>query len=425
MTLKAISLYSGIGGLDFGFEAAGFQTAVAIEMDATACATIRLNRNWPVLEGDIKDIPTKSILRAAGLRKGEADILIGGPPCQPFSKSGYWANGDVGRLADPRADTLSHFLRVLREAKPRTFLVENVKGIAYKSKSEGLEYLRKGVQSVNRQAKTNYKVHWSVLNAANFGVPQIRERVFLVGSRTGDEFSFPVPRFHQDPASNLFSLGLDPFRSAWDAIGDLDERMTGEMNGQTEDSLIVRGKWGGLLPSIPEGENYLFHTPRGQAKGGRPLFGWRTRYWGFLLKLAKSLPAWTIQAEPGTATGPFHWNNRRLTAQELCRLQTFPDGLRFECGRTSVQRMLGNAVPSLLAEVLALEIRQQLLGTRRRASQPRLLPPQRLPVPPPEAAAPVPREYHYLLGQHDDHPGEGSGPGVRKPERSSRLELPR
>ena len=75
------------------------------------------------------------------------------------------------------------------------------------------------------------------------------------------------------------------------------------------------------------------------------LFGWRTQYWSFLLKLAKNQPSWTIQAQPGSSIGPFHWNNRKLTAHEMCRLQTFPDGLTFGCGRTEVQRMLGNAVP--------------------------------------------------------------------------------
>ncbi len=404
--LKAISLYSGVGGLDFGFEAAGFQTAVAVEMNPVACATIRLNRRWPVLEGDIAGISSTQILKAAGLKKGEADVLIGGPPCQPFSKSGYWATGDTGRLDDPRADTLTHYLRVLRDTKPRAFLLENVKGLAYSGKDEGLHLLLKGVEEVNRQAKTRYQVQWKVLNAADFGVPQLRERVFLIGSRDGAPFEFPTPRLRGDGAADLFNRDLEPYRTAWDAIGDLDDP-----DAEIDESLIVRGRWGELLPSIPEGENYLYHTPRGD---GFPLFGWRTRYWGFLLKLAKSRPAWTIQAQPGTAIGPFHWRSRRLSAAELCRLQTFPDGLRFSCGRTDIQKMLGNAVPSLLAEVLALEIRRQLLGTARRAKTPRLLPRCRGKAPAPERVMPVAKKFHDLVGDHADHPGEGLGPGRRK-----------
>src|SRR5205823_4158724 len=150
--------------------------------------------------------------------------------------------------------------------------------------------------------------------------------------------------------------------------------------------------------------------PRG---GGKPLFGWRTRYWSFLLKLAKSRPSWTIQAQPGPATGPFHWTNRRLSVQELCRLQTLPDGLRFDCGHNDAQRMLGNAVPSLVAEVIAHEIRNQLLGKPAKSKSLKLLPPRRGPAPPPERVAKVPGAYRSLAGDHAAHPGEGRGNRAR------------
>src|SRR5947209_4710041 len=103
---KVISVFTGAGGLDYGFEAAGFETAVVTDIDSDACATLRLNRRWRVLEGDIHRIPTHLVLQATGLRSGDTAVLIGGPPCQPFSKAGYWVNGDSRRLADPRADTL-------------------------------------------------------------------------------------------------------------------------------------------------------------------------------------------------------------------------------------------------------------------------------------------------------------------------------
>ncbi len=167
----------------------------------------------------------------------------------------------------------------------------------------------------------------------------------------------------------------------------------------------VRGKWAELLASIPEGSNYLYHTDRG---GGLPLFGWRRRYWSFLLKLAKSRPSWTIQAQPGPAIGPFHWHNRRLSVRELCRLQTFPDDVVIAGGRTSQQRQLGNAVPSLLAEVLGKEIAAQLLGARPKKGL-LLLPPDRSPTPPPEPLGPVPKKHRKLAGKHDAHPGTGKG----------------
>ena len=391
--LRAVSLFTGVGGLDFGFEAAGFETAVALEWDRVACETLRRNRRWPVLEGDIHSFDTRQILRTAGLSTGDADVLIGGPPCQPFSKSGYWVNGGSRRLEDPRASTLHAYLRVLEGVLPRAFVLENVHGLAFKGKDEGLKFLLAGVEGINRRRDVNYVVHWKKLNAADYGVPQLRERVFLVASRDGAPFQFPEPTHSAEPTEEQ-----ERWRTTWDAIGDLPF-------WPDEDSLAMGGQWADLLPSIPEGENYLWHTPR---SGGFPLFGWRTRYWSFLLKLAKDRPSWTIQAQPGSAIGPFHWANRRLSTAELCRLQTFPDALEFVCGRANVQKLLGNAVPSLLAEVVAREVATQLLG-HPSTNGLKLLPPVRAGKPKPERPAAVPVKYRHLLGDHADHPGEGLG----------------
>lgn len=395
----AISLYTGVGGLDFGFEAAGFRTCAAVEIDRTACRTIRLNRDWPLFEGDIHAIRSEEILAKAGLAAGEPDVLIGGPPCQPFSKSGYWVTGDARRLDDPRAGTLAAFLRVLRDTRPRAFLLENVPGLAYETKDEGLKYLLDGIAEVNRQAGTQYDVSWRILNAASYGAPQLRERVFLIGSRDGAPFMFPAETHQVEETA----AGEKPlYRTAWDAIGDLPAQ-------PNEPGLVIGGKWGELLPSIPEGQNYLWHTPRG---GGAPLFGWRTRYWSFLLKLSKARPSWTIQAQPGSAIGPFHWHNRRLSTLEMCRLQTFPSGLMFDCGRSDLQKMIGNAVPSLLAEVLASTMRRQLFSDRRVSHSLKLLPPRRSSVPAPEPIASLPAAYREYIGDHSAHPGEGRGRGA-------------
>ena len=397
-----ISLYTGVGGLDFGFEAAGFRTAVAVDIDRIPCRTIRLNRNWPVLEGDIDEISSSTILRTAELAPGEADVLIGGPPCQPFSKSGYWARGGARRLDDPRAGTLEAYLRVLQDARPKVFLLENVNGLIYKNKHEGLWRLLEGIERINREVGTRYRPTWGLLNAADYGVPQIRQRVFLVGACDGRLFHFPSPTHGNGQGTGVLEVRR-PCRTAWDAIGDLPAH-------PDDPGLDMGGKWADLLPTIPEGQNYLWHTNRG---GGQRLFGWRTRYWSFLLKLAKDQPAWTIQAQPGSATGPFHWSNRKLSAREMCRLQTFPDDLQFQCGRTDIQKMLGNAVPSLLAEVLAREIRHQLLDDYEELGPLKLLPPARRPIPPREGPPPLPAKYRHLVGEHADHPGEGRGRGAR------------
>jgi DNA (cytosine-5)-methyltransferase 1 len=399
--LKVISLYTGVGGLDFGFEAAGFETSVAVELDRTACKTLLHNRNWPVLEGDINSISSSAILDAAGLKIGEADVLIGGPPCQPFSKSGYWVKGDTLRLDDPRASTLAAYLRVLRDTQPKVFLLENVSGIAFKGKDEGLRLILEGITQINKETDAGYSVSWKVLNAADYGVPQMRERVFLVGSRDGRQFEFPEPTHGNVVTTDLFAHSIEPYRTAWDAIGDLPEPEPG-----ADPTLIIGGKWGDLLPTIPEGQNYLWHTNRG---GGAQLFGWRTRYWGFMLKLSKRLPSWTIQAQPGQAIGPMHWKSRRLTAREMCRIQTFPEDVTFPCGRTEMQRMVGNAVPSLMAEVLAREIRAQFLNSRLNTKL-ALMPPKREPVPAEEPLARLPEKYREMIGNHKDHPGTGKGP---------------
>jgi DNA (cytosine-5)-methyltransferase 1 len=397
-TPKVLSLFTGAGGLDYGFEAAGFETAVAVEMNPDCCETLRRNRRWPVIERDVLDVRTDEMLEASSSRRGEIALLIGGPPCQPFSKAGYWARGDALRLEDPRSNTLSAYLRVLEEALPHAFLLENVEGLAYQGKDEGLKLLLEAIEGINRRTKSRYRPIVQVMNAAEYGVPQLRTRVIIVGARDGTEFRFPIPRFAEMPdLARPFR-----YRTAWDAIGDIEP--------QASEDLRLRGKWADLLPSIPEGKNYLFHTDR---DGGLPLFGWRRRYWSFLLKLAKNLPSWTIQAQPGPAIGPFHWSNRRLSMRELCRIQTFPDDVQIYGGRTSVQRQVGNAVPSLLGEVLGREIRHQLLGLPKLPGEPLLLPPDRSPVPPPERTRPVPKKFRTLVGKHEPHPGTGQGHRAR------------
>lgn len=387
-----VSLYTGAGGLDLGLEAAGFATRVCIEMDGDSVRTIEHNRNWPVIAREISTVPTKEVLRVAKLRVGEADLVAGGPPCQPFSKSAYWSTGDTKRLADPRASTLGEFMRVVEGVLPKVFILENVFGLAYEGKDEGIRFLQERLEEINRKRRVHYSWSPKVLNAADYGVPQIRERVFIIGARDGKKFQFPEPRCvpieGREGQAALFEM--DPYRTAWDAIGDLN-------NIDQDGALKVGGRWAALLPSVPEGQNYLWHTERG---AGLPLFRWRSRYWSFLLKLAKNRPSWTIQAQPGSAIGPFHWKNRRLSTREMCRLQTFPDDYEILGGVTAVQRQLGNAVPSALAELLGLEIRRQLLGhlTVPHATELSLVPPRRL-CPPPELVGAVPAPFKSLAGQ--------------------------
>ena len=410
--LKALSLFTGIGGLDFGFEASGFQTIAAVEADATVASTIRLNRKWDVFQESLDPRRSADICSSAAIRDaGPIDIVIAGPPCQPFSKAAYWREDGASGLDDPRSNTLSAFLRVIALIRPRAFLLENVPGFAARGHSGGLDRILRGVTRINNAVGSKYKVHWAKLNAADYGVPQIRERVFLVAAEDGREFSFPRPTHRNGTSDNDDSMPL--YATCWDAIGDITEIK--------DDSLQMKGKWADLLPSIPEGENYLWHTNRG---GGLPLFGWRTRYWTFMLKLAKDRPSWTIQSQSGSASGPFHWSNRRLSATELYRLQTFPKDVRCAAGRTEMQRMVGNAVPSLLAEVLAREIKRQLFDVNDDAGKPfALAVPKNEKVLRRAPVQPVPSTYQALVGPHADHPGPGLGPGAAAGARAKRDEL--
>lgn len=410
MTLKVISLFSGAGGLDYGLEAAGFAFGAGVEMDKDCVATLKASRpSWSVVERSVFDVTTQELLGLANAKKSEVHLVAGGPPCQPFSKAGYWARGDAGRLSDPRSDTLDAYLRVVREALPRVMLLENVEGLKYAGKDEGLQLLVSKLQEINRSEGTAYVPHVKVLNAADFGVPQMRERVFVVADRDGRSFTFPQPTHRSlELEADLLGRELEPYHTAWDALADVQP--------EDHEDLQPKGKWADLLASIPEGSNYLHHTDRG---AGMPLFGWRRRYWTFLLKLAKHRPSWTIQAQPGPAIGPFHWANRRLGVRELCRLQTFPDNVKIIGNRGSAQKQLGNAVPSLLAEVMGRELKRQLLGDREPPRRPILMPTRRLPVPPPEPVKPVPSQFHTLVGHHEAHPGTGLGAGaLRRNEES-------
>jgi DNA (cytosine-5)-methyltransferase 1 len=390
-TLRAISLFSGAGGLDMGLEAAGFSISLAVERDKICCQTLRTNHQWQILDADLEHVPARQVRRRSGLHRRECDLLVAGPPCQPFSKSANWALSPHPGMLDPRSASMRALVAVVEDMLPRALLIENVPGFRRTGDHGGLGFLLRELLGINDRHGVNYQPVWRVLNAADYGVPQVRRRLFLVAFRDGRPFEFPAPW----PSTMAVTC--------WDAIG--------ELSVQSRTDLAVGGRWGALLPSIPEGQNYLWHTNRG---GGVPLFGWRTKYWSFLLKLAKDQPAWTIPAQPAQNAGPFHWHNRRLSTREMLRLQTFPRTVFIAGSRADRQRQIGNAVPSLLAEVLGRALAKELSGycTTIRALKLRIHR-SAAPVPPPETPKPPDACYRHLIGDHPDHPGVGQGPRYR------------
>lgn len=378
--------------MDLGLEAAGFRHVGCIEWDEAARRSLKANRDgkWPVLSHrDVRDAARELRPADLGLEVGELDLLAGAPPCQPYSKAAQWAPGSRQGLEDPRGRYLDDFLSLVETFLPKAVLMENVRGFVAGSTS-ALAHLQEHLAGIADRTGHEYRVQSQLLDAADYGVPQRRVRAIVVLTRLQRPFEWPGR--------------LEP-RVAWDAIGRLPAP-------PDEVDLRAKGKWADLLPSIPEGSNYLWHTSRG---GGLPLFGYRTRYWSFLLKLAKDEPSWTLPASPGPSTGPFHWENRPLTPQELLALQSFPSDWRVEGTRRLDQvRQIGNATPPLLAEVVGRSLVAHLTGLSAATSPPVLTIRRCRPIAEASPVIEVPTAYHGYIGDHADHPGNGKGPGVRR-----------
>ena len=341
-----ISLFSGCGGLDLGLEAAGFRIAVATDNDPTCAATYRMNRpTTPFIIDAIRSIATSQLVAAAQVVSGGIDLLAGGPPCPAFSKSRFYRSDKPRALDDPvAAETIGGYLRVLREVRPRIFVLENVRGLAYGVHRQALDLILDSASSLG------YSTSWGILNAADYGVPQIRERCFVLGSLLGP-ISLPKPTHAKEGNGEI--PGLLPWLTTGQVLSDLDTDTNASHDGH-----FAGGQYHNILCQIPPGENYLHFTEkRGHPN---PLFKWRSRYWSFLLKLSPSMPSWTIQARRSNNMGPFHWRNRILRIEEIKRLQTFPDSFEL-CGNVEKQwRQIGNAVPPLLAQSIGSALIQHL-----------------------------------------------------------------
>jgi DNA (cytosine-5)-methyltransferase 1 len=393
--VKVLSAFTGAGGLDLGLEAAGFSVISGIESDKVARETVKLNRSaFRFLEPhDINALAKRVNPAVLGLRPGDLGILAGGPPCQPFSKAAQWADSGMRGFGDPRSDCLKSFLHLVGSFLPEVVFIENVPGFV-RGQNSAVSLIKARLEEINAAASTSYSLDARELDAADYGVPQRRKRAILVALRSGQQFIWPKATHVDGPVR------------AYDALVDV----------RPSKVPAPKGKWANLLASIPEGENYIWHTSRG---GGRPLFGYRTRYWSFLLKLAKAEPSWTLSASPGPSTGPFHWDNRPLAVEELLRLQSFPLAWQVSGKYRDQVRQIGNATPPLLAEVMGRAIGKQVFGlsyesplTLLIARQPR--------VPPAKRARPIPSKYMPMEGAHSPHPGEGKGPSPRKKMRTER-----
>ena len=363
-----VSLFSGGGGIDIGFANAGFRTILATDNWDQAC--LSLERNQVADEVLCSDVQQVDFSRFSAEKLGfEVDCVVGGPPCPSYSKSRFYLVDKPRAMDDEDRITLENYCRAIEEIRPRSFFFENVHGFLYKPHRASLEYLKR------RTMELGYRLSWQVVNAADYGVPQTRERFICIGTRLDlPVFCFPdathapydrIRGMCNEPDSynvqtRLFDIAgksgsageLAPWVTCREVIGKYDYPLPEDANMQ------AGSKHKDLLKLIPPGDNYLYLTAhRGYPD---PKFLWRRRYWSFLLKLSPDRPSWTIQASFSNNMGPFHWSNRFLRIPEIKALQTFPDGTNF-AGNFRVQwRLIGNAVPPLLAQVMAEELHKLL-----------------------------------------------------------------
>jgi DNA (cytosine-5)-methyltransferase 1 len=366
-----IDLFAGAGGLSVGAIAAGGDVRLLVDNDADSCATARANHDEGVnvLEADVSTLTGSDLRTRAHIAPGQPLIVIGGAPCQPFSKAAYWLEpGDEARYRRERANGLfplkpepltqarqdcrrtlvEEYWRLLREADADAFLFENVPSILHPRNKPIVEALISSAQ------KLDYQVTLVRGVATDYGVAQRRERVFIMASRHGLPLA-PLPTHSVEPTSNL--LKTPTVREAFKGLRTSPE--VGE---------AITGRWSEHLKEVPPGWNYKWHTE--WANHPNPTFVTETRFWNFLLKLDPNGQSWTLPASPGPWVGPFHWRSRRLRTAEYAAIQGFPRGYKFKGDRRSRIRQIGNAVPPpMAASMLSSVITSLKLGMASRPGE--------------------------------------------------------
>lgn len=310
---KVISLFTGCGGLDLGFHQMGYDIVWANDFAHWACKTYEKNFDGKIVEGDIEKIDPytdKSIPKC--------DLILGGFPCQDFSM--IWKrpglNGERGNL-------YKSFLRFVDAKKPKAFIAENVKGLLTANNGKAIQQIIEDFQSI----APGYVVKAKLYKFAEYGVPQFRERVLIVGVRVDTKFDFEHPKPTHGPN------GKKPFYTAGEAI-------KGATKIKYNNELInIADKTREMLKLIPEGGNFT-DIPKGHPLYVKGMISHVYR------RLKLDEPSKTIIAAGGGGTWGYHYPEPRpLTNRERARLQSFPDDFIFEGSVAEVRRQIGNAVP--------------------------------------------------------------------------------
>lgn len=373
----AIDLFAGVGGMSLGFEQAGFDVVAAVEFDPIHAAAHKLNfPRCSVICRDVRALSGRDIRTAAGLGNRAVDVVFGGPPCQGFSLIGHRV------LDDPRNSLVFHFLRLVDELRPRTFVMENVPGMASGSHTKLLSEL------VDRFKDLGYRVRQPhrILNAVNFGVPQSRRRLFLIGARQ-DTFlpeyptpkTVPPPNGHSATSSGSLKLDLPVCPTAKEAIGDLPDiedhdslfetdEIRCKLNGRSRYAQTLRGE-------IADPSDYSYtrkydasvltgclrarHTMRSRKRFAATPPGMTepiSRFFRVPLGgICNTLRAGTATDRGAfSAPRPIHPTSPRcISVREAARLHSYPDWFRFHSTIWHGFRQIGNSVPPLLARSVA------------------------------------------------------------------------
>lgn len=365
--IPVIDLFAGAGGMTQGAADAGADVRIAVDRDTVSCNTLHANPHHAavkVVEDDVWHVAGDELREAAGLSPGDPLVIVGGAPCQPFSKASYWLDpGEDARWRserargkcaprpespavrpDDRRSLIAEFWRLVVETDADGFCFENVPTILDPRNRPVLEALEAQAQ------QEGYETRLRKINSVEYGVPQTRRRVVLLGARGA-----PPADLEPTHKAQAVSAGtLAPPVTAGEALESVKD------SAEFEPEEVVHGRWAQHLHEIPPGWNYKWHTA--WAGHPSPSFEAERRFWNFLLKLTPDKPSWTIPAQPGPWVGPFHWDSRRLRTAELATLQGFPAGYEFTGNRRERVMQIGNAVPPPLARAAVAAVLNAVSG---------------------------------------------------------------
>lgn len=368
MEYKVIDLFAGVGGLSYGFaHDPDFKILAANEiLEPMAQAYSKNHPGVKMYNKDIKDFSISDLTNDLGVKKGDIDIVVGGPPCQAYSTVGKRL------IDDPRGKLFQEYYRILNELRPRLFVFENVKGLLSMQGGELIQTIIELFESAG------YHVQLKLLNSADYGAPQVRERVILIGTLDDRKFIYPKATHYDPELGKPADPSMRPYVTLGEALGDLPSIQSGESathyatEPQNEYQRLMRAnapsdieehetgknneKLIALMKALPDGG-----TPQDVPEELRPTSGFANCY----CRLWWNKPSTTITRNFGCVSScrcVHPKDPRPLTTREAARLQGFPDDYIF-CGKRADKHLqIGNAVPTFLSRAIKDSVKSFLNG---------------------------------------------------------------